>query len=889
MKGLRPRLRAAWRVWWRSDRLEADMRDEMRFHIEMEAERLVRQQGIDPHEARRLACVRFGGVEKFKEEGRDARGRQWLDAISLDARLGARMLVKHKGLTLVGGFAIAVAIAIVATVFEFTRQVLDPALPLSEGHRIVSVQYAAATAQRAERKVLHDFAVWRSHLSSIEQLSAFRRVQHNLVTGNAPEPIKVAEMTASGFAVARVAPLMGRYLLPADEHEGAPPVIVIGHHAWRSRFGGDPAIVGRSLNLAGVPHEVVGVMPDGFRFPVNHEFWIPLRANPLSHRRWEGPQLWVFGRLAAGAAIESAQAELAAISGRVPLAHPEFGEGLRPRVLPYTREHLDLSDPEIVVVLQILRFLIGALCLVVAVNLAILFYARNATRLGEIAVRTALGASRRRILTQLFVEALALSLVGTAAGLGFARVAIDPLRSVIISGGSLPFWIDVDLSWQTALFAVTLAFIAAAIMGLLPGLKTTGKDLHANLQQSNRRWATQLGPMWATLVVAQVATAVAVLPVALFLSWQAVRIEFTGPGFAAEQFLVATVALSDDADTTEKPRVAAVQRALIARLQAEAGVSAVTFSSSVPGFAGDALVEFEEGSPVRQEGPADVSTLHVDVDMFKAYDAEIVAGRRLDSRDFSAANTVVVNTTFAREFIGNRTPLGVRFRYAPGESTRKPTARPTWYEIVGVVRDFPAFAAEPGSAGEPTVYHPAAVGDIERATLSVRFAGRIPPGVVERVRHIGTEVDPSLQLRRVEPLTKFYDDLRALWRYLAWGVGAVTVGVLLLSAAGIYALTSFTVAQRTREIGIRAALGAHPRRLLAGIFGRVARQLALGVLVGSLLSALLMSAADLGAGTAVGLLVSVAAMMASVGLLAAISPARRTLRVQPADVLRADT
>lgn len=887
MKRIWARVRSAWRALSHSTQLSVDMQEEMRFHVEMETERL-RGRGLDAGEARRQAHVRFGGVQKYREHGRETLGLHLIDAVSLDARLGVRMLMKHRGLTLVGGFAMAVAIAIGATVFEFAKEVLDPGLPLSEGDRIVSLHYAAATSSDAERSVLHDFAVWRGDLTSIEQLSAFCRAQHNLVTGNAPEPIKVAEMTASGFAVARVAPLMGRYLLPADEREGAPPVIVIGYQAWRSRFGGDPAIVGRSLNLAGVPHEVIGVMPAGFRFPVNHEFWIPLRANPLSQRRWEGPQVWVFGRLASGATIESAQAELAAIAGRAPLAHPRLGEQLRPRVLPYTREHLDLSDPEIVVVLQVARFLIGALCLVVAVNLAILVYARNATRLGEIAVRTALGASRRRILAQLFVEALALSLVGAAAGLAFARIAIDPIRALIIPGGSLPFWIDINLSWQTAVFAVTLAFIAAAIMGILPGLKTTGRSLQAHLQQLNGRSGTRPGPMWTGLVVAQVAVAVAVLPVALFLSWQAVRMEFTGPGFAAEQFLVATVALSDDADAVEKRRVEAVQRALIARLQAEAGVSAVTFSSYVPGFAGDALIELEGGSPARQEGVQDVSSLHVDVDMFKAYDAEIVAGRPLEARDFGAANAVVVNTTFAREFISNRSPLGARFRYAPRESTRTPSAPPAWYEIVGVVRDFPAFAPEPGSTGEPTVYHPAAVGDIERATLSVRFAGQIPPGAVERVRQIGAEVDPSLQLRRVEPLTKFYDELRSLWRYLAWGIGAMTVSVLLLSAAGIYALMSFTVAQRTREIGIRAALGAHPRRLIVGLFSRAIRQLALGLLVGSLIATGLFAAADLGLAGSAALLIAVASLMLIVGLLAAVGPARRCLQIEPSDVLRAD-
>ena len=226
--------------------------------------------------------------------------------MSLDARLGVRMLVKHRGLTLVGGFAMAVAIAIGATFFEVMTELLNPALPLEDGERMVALHYATATPGSPERRVLHDFVAWREELVSVEQLGAFRTVQHNLVSGNAPpEPIRVAEITASGFAVARTPPLLGRYLLPADERANASPVVVIGHQAWQSRFGGDPQIVGRTINLGGVPHTVVGVMPDGFRFPLDHQFWIPFRANPLDYERLRGPELYLFGRLARGVTMRA--------------------------------------------------------------------------------------------------------------------------------------------------------------------------------------------------------------------------------------------------------------------------------------------------------------------------------------------------------------------------------------------------------------------------------------------------------------------------------------------------------------------------------------------------------------------------------------------------------
>jgi putative ABC transport system permease protein len=819
-----------------------------------------------------------------------------IDAVALDARLGIRMLVKHRGLTLVGGFAMAVAIAIGATFFEVVTEVLNPALPMEDGERVVSLQYATDSPGNPERRVLHDFVTWRRETVSVEHLGAFRTAQHNLVSGNAPpEPIKVAEITASGFAVARTPPLLGRYLVPTDERDGASPVVVIGHQEWQSRFGGDPQIVGRTINLGGTPSIVVGVMPNGFKFPVDHQFWIPLRVHPLEYERLQEPELYMFGRLAPGVTVEEAQAELTTVGQRAAAAHRQTHERLRPVVLPYTREHLDLTDPSLVWVLRIAQLLIGALSFVVSVNLAILVYARTVTRLGEIAVRTALGASRRRILAQLFIEAFALSVVGAATGLVLADIALGRIEALIPANGSVPFWLDFELSLRTVIYALGLAALAAVIMGVLPGLKATGSTLNANLRDLNGRTATRLGPMWTTLVVAQVAVAVAVLPMAVYMAWQMVRMEVAGPGFAADKFVVGTVVLSDEA-AVDSNRIKGRHLELMSRLEAEPGVASVTFSSSVPGMAPGRRIQFEDGAPLRNTGTLEVSTLDVGLDMFETYSAEILAGRAFNAGDPGAAHSVIVNRTFVRKFldpsttpIENRSALGLRFRYSRAR-TQQPGAQgpQEWYQIVGVVRDFPSFSPAPGSEGEPTVYHPAAPGDLHPVALSVRFNGNVPAGFIERFREISAGVDPALQLRRVMPLSEFYGQLRSLWRHLAWGIGLVTTSVLLLSAAGIYALMSFTVAQRTREIGIRAALGAHPRRLLLSIFGRVLRQLALGVLVGSLLSGALVSIAGFGPERAAGLLLAVAALMLVVGLLAALGPARRSLRIQVMEALRTD-
>ena len=884
------RLRTMWRGVTRRRQLDEAMDEEMRFHIEMEAARLVRECRLSAQEARRQAHVAFGGVEKYKAEGRDTRGVRWIDAISLDMRLGIRMLMKHRGLTLVGGFAMAVAIAIGATFFEAFAQMASRDLPFEGGDRVVALAYATQTPGSAERRVLRDFSEWRDQIQSVEQLGAFRTAQHNLVAGEPPyEAISVAEVTAAAFAIARTPPLFGRYLLPADERHGAPAVIVIAHQVWQSRFAGDVAIVGREINVGGIPTTIVGVMPEGFAFPFDHRYWMPLREDPLQYERLQGPEVYVFGRLAEGATLEAAQSELSTIAGRTFAADQRYAQ-LRAVVMPYTFEHVGLTDPLRMWILRVAQVLVTALTVVVAVNLAILVYARTVTRLGEIAVRTALGASRRRILSQLFIESLALSFVGAVVGLLLAQIALAQLQRAVAPYGIVPYWIKLELSAATVAYAFGLAALAAVVMGVLPGLKATGQRVAGNVRELDGRSGNRLGPTWTTLVVTQVAVAVAVLPLAVYLTWQVAQMEFARPGFAAEQFVVGALSVDSEGSGSDVNRLRTAHVEMTARLESEPGVSAVTFSSGVPGFASGRLLRFADGQTVKYSGlDLGVDSLDVGLNLFTVYDAEIIAGRPLVAADLGSADAVVVNEAFVREFLG--TPpgraLGIQFRYvAPYE--RPGTDAAAIYEVVGVVRDFPAFPPEPGSEGQPTVYHGAIPGGTNPVMLSIRFARDVPPGFVDRFRSMGATVDSGLQMPRVVPLVDYYAQVRSVWRYLAWGVSLLTFSVLMLSAAGIYAMMSFTVTQRTREIAVRAALGAAPHQLMLNVFGRASWQLALGLLAGTVLSAGVFQNTDFTVVQAATFTLTVAAMMTLVSLLAAFGPVRRGLRVDAREALQAD-
>jgi putative ABC transport system permease protein len=277
----------------------------------------------------------------------------------------------------------------------------------------------------------------------------------------------------------------------------------------------------------------------------------------------------------------------------------------------------------------------------------------------------------------------------------------------------------------------------------------------------------------------------------------------------------------------------------------------------------------------------EVASFSIDVALLMSYGVRLLAGRDFDARDAGSSTVVIVNRTFAEDVLGGppHAALGTRFRYATPQQ---------WLEIVGVVEDFPGFPRSPGSPTEPTMYQPAVPGDVHPAVVSLRFGGPIPSGIAERLRDIGAQVDPALQLRRVVPLSNFYEELRTVWRMVAWAAGIVTITVLLLSAAGMHALMSFTIAQRTHEIGIRSALGAEPRQLLLGVFGRAMRQLSIGLGAGSVISIATFSAAGVGLGRSTVLLATVAVVISIAGALAALGPARRTLRLPTVDALRVD-
>ena len=546
-------------------------------------------------------------------------------------------------------------------------------------------------------------------------------------------------------------------------------------------------------------------------------------------------------------------------------------------------------------------------------NIAILNYARTVTRQQEFAARHALGGSRARIVWQLFIE----SLVLTAAAAGVALLILRVV-SVVVAGrlqqipGGPPFWMTFDVSYRTLLFVAGLAVAGAAVSGLVPALQATGRLARLGAGALAGRTSLRLGATWTTLVIAQVAFSVGVLPLAAELAWGTLRTSAVGPGFAAEEFATARVALEEGRfvlNARETPRQMAGepegarrqraalfgnrQRELARRLLADPGILGVA-AALRPARRGTLGVRRHRGPRRADRGRSTAGCRASPPGSTRSIPRSSISIRCLASPvadsaegDVAAeADAVIVNRNFADTIAPGGNALGRRFRYVramDGEWLHGPEAD-RWYEVVGVVGNLPV------TTDARVAYHAAAPGQIHPAHLQLRLRGG-PAGLAERLRDVAASVDPTLHVDEVRTLAEIYREHRFGDNLGAITIGAVTGSVLLLSAAGLYALMAFTVAQRRREIGIRSALGAQPGQLVAAVFRRAFWQIGAGSAVGMLAAYLVgryVPIEQIGGLPIPGMLPGAAAFMLLVGVLASLGPARRGLRIDPTEALRSE-
>ena len=816
-----------------------------------------------------------------------------LTAVSwLDWKLAIRLLLKYPALTIIGGLSLAGAIAIGAVGFEVADELLYKRLPFDDGARVVRLETQDMAASRVEPRVLHDFAIWRRSLKTIVELGAARLSERSVLTGEGRvESLRVAEITASAFPLTRVPPLLGRPLQATDEMPSAEPVVVLAYDVWQRQFLQDPAIIGRVVTVGRTARTVVGVMPPRFGFPRNQQAWVPLPVQAAAPR--EGPAVQVFGRLADGASWQDAASELDVVSARFAADEPTTHGQLRTRVRAFAgRTPGDPLRPEDLAVHAIVLLLLGA----VSANVATLIFARTALRESEMVVRHALGASRARVIAQIVTEALVLAVAAAMLGLVVAQTAVRFawMRASQLIGDGLPFWVDLRLEPATIAYALLLALVAAALIGLLPAVKATARSVQHGLQGITSTGGTMgFGGIWSFIIGAQVACTLLFVPAAVGIFTNTFHDQSRGAAFPTERYLTLRLGMDNEAlagehgvpdDGQIAARRAQAYEEFARRLREEPGVTHVTYGDRLPTTSPEWVpVEMQEdGTPAARltgnyEGGFAMSA--VGAGYHEAFGARIIAGRGLNAADAEASNgPVVVNEAFMR--VAGRNPVGARIRTLQRGSEREPGP---WHEIVGVVTDLWTFPAD--WSGAAYIYRAASAAELDPVVVAVRVAGDASP-LAPRVAALARRVDAGLQLRDVVTL----DEIVAQEHTRMVG-GAVIFAVVLLvavvfSAAGLYALMAVAVARRTREIGIRIALGATPRDVLRSVFARAGRQLGGGIIAGNGLILLVAWRADSLTADLLVTSVITSGLMAAVGVLACAAPARRALRVQPTEALR---
>ena len=839
-------------------------------------------RGLEPAEVRRrdLGNVTASAISIWAETLRPSAWRPSL----LDVRLGLRSIVRAPALSFVAVCALAIGIPVGLAPMQAV-DALERPLPEDPGGRIRTICYWRDTVH--EQATAGDYFFWKTSLRSFDEIAAYRLITVNLETNGASTQLPGVETTASTFEILRTPAMLGRVLNADDERSGAPGVVVIGHDVWRSQFGGDSNVVGRPLLIGGAPFTIAGVMPSSFRFPSSDQLWLPLRmANDGSGPR-SGASLVVFGRLADGVTPDSAQAELQTLTSSVAAGDPRSFDRLRATVLPAW--HLTFGFPSAgglraLPEFSLVQVMMLAPLFIACVNVGLLILAQTSTRASEFAVRTALGASRGRILTQVFVEFMVLAVV--AAGAGLLILDWFAGRMLTAMGIPLPYWIDTGLSTATVIRGLVLAAGCAVIAGVVPAIRMTSRSIDANIKLT--RSSNRMGRLSSALIVIDVAAAVVAIGVAggLWGKVQATTAREATDGISAGEILSVTL----NVPSAQRQQVARAQAALVDKLRGEPDVRAVTFATALPRMDHPVrLMEVDHDAASAAVNPFKVRTARIAIDFFDELARPLVAGRGFDSRDLDKdAATIIVNTTFAERAFGSNNPIGRRVRQVAADGS----PGGPWLEIVGVVGHMGLHALTPSE--DDGIYLPLAEGDANPVRLAIWTRGD-PALFATRVRELAATVDPNAVIAMPLPLDEVFE---GDWYFLkAFVVGvALLVGVLLsLAASALYAILSLVVSQRTREIGIRVALGAGRWGIAREVATRAVAQIFAGVLLGlPFAAAVCYEFLELtGFGSSVPGAVAMASVLGVcvlllVSIAACTVPTLRALRIDPVDALRTE-
>jgi predicted permease len=859
---------------------ESRMEEEFRFHVEMATDRNI-AAGLDPREARRLALVSFGGLEGHKEAMREERGARWLADLAQDLRFATRWLVKKPGFTLAAVSTIAVGVGATTLVFSLVNAMLLRPLPLPDPDRLFTVtesrtgavrQGLEGTAVPYDRYVAYRGATERVFTG----LAAQRLTSFSMRVGGEAVAVRGVLISGNYFAVAGLRPAAGRFVAADDER-----AVVLAHHVWSERFGADPGVAGRIVHLDGSAFTVAGVAPRGFAGTtpgVTPDLWVPVAA-AREGNALVGMPAWVvpFGRLRPGVDPATASALVDVIAKSVPPGEPQtrvFGARLEP-MTGMMRGQVRTAARTALVMLLGTAFLV---LLIASINIAGMLLARGVARRREVAIRVALGAGRGRLMRQLLAESGLLALVGGAGG-----VVLAVLGARLAAATPMPFFsgsiaLDLHLDVRVLGFALALTVVTALLFGFVPALKASGPALTPALKDGGSGGATARIRGRSVFVAGQLAMAVFLLVVAGLFVRSLQHTLATGLGYDPEGVVIATTDLGPHGYEEERGR--AFYDALVERVRSIPGTESVALART-PLIGGSPYGNDMEAASGGDGGRREwgVSQNHVEPAFFDVVRLPLAAGRGFTDADRSgAAPVTMVNETLARRLWPGQSAVGQRVATFGGE-----------YEVVGVVRDG-RYAFRNGFPG-PYAFFPFAQQYTGNMTLHVRTSME-PAELIGHIRREVRALDANVAVEAAQPLSIPVHRMHAPQRAATVLLGLFGAIGLLLAGIGVYGVLAFQVAQRSREFGVRIALGAPARAVVRLVVGRgallgtvgVGVGLALGLAASSILQRFLYGVATFEPIT----FAIVSLVLLSTFLLGSLVPVRRALRVDPIQVLRAE-
>jgi putative ABC transport system permease protein len=877
MRGLLVRLGG----WWGREARERDLREELEAHFQMHVDDNVRA-GMNAAEARRQAAIRFGSVEEAKESVRSGWTVNLLEITRQDLVYALRGLRRNPAFALTAVLSLALGIGASIAIFTVADGMLLRPLPYREPGRLMMVWETNPHALARQHNVVSpaNYRDWKAQNGVFEGIAAFVASKSTLNDGAHVEELDEQYCTADLFALLGVKAYRGRFFTAADDLPNAPHYVVISHRLWQSWFGAAENAIGRSVQVNSRPATIIGVLPPGFYFQNREiELWETLGLDPArDYRKRSGRYLSSVARLKAGVSEARAQAEMTAIAQRLERDYPVFNKNWNVLLEP-------LRDSMVRDVKTSLMVLLGAVSLLLAVacaNVANLLLARHTARRREMAVRASIGAGRWRVVRQLVTESSVLGLVGGGLGLGLARLAIVGL--VRLAPRDLARDAAVEMDLRIVLFAIAVSLATGLIFGLGPALAVVRTDLVRGLREDGRAGGGH-GRLRHLLVASEVALCVMLLAGAGLLVRSFVGLQSVDPGLKAAQVLTFRVTIPTALYREPQRRIQFYARALeelkkLPGVRSASGVTFLPFNGMAPGTYVDIA-----GRPPAKPGEEHVGQIRTVLPgYFQTMGIPIRSGR-----DFTDADNVVeapwrfmINEAFARQYLPGEQPLGKQI------SAQMQAPNP-FGEIIGVVGDVKEGAVDKDPS--PTVYYVHAHMPLTQMIFVLRTAGD-PLALAEPARRVIRAMDPAQPIAEMSPMEMIVNETFARQRFSAVLLAGFSLAALLLAAVGIYGVLAYTVSERTREIGVRVALGAEPGRIAWLVMREGGRLVIAGAVAGlagamaltGLLKSMLFGVGAHDAAT----FVVVPLVLGAVALAAAYLPARRAARMDPVEALRAE-